>query len=68
MNTTTIEAARRSELLKALLEAQQKLAVANQEHVFLLKRVATLENALRTSPTSSANVIFTSRNTRFTRS
>ncbi len=52
MNTITTEAAKRFELLKALLVAQQKLTAANQEHAFLLKRVATLENALRSPSTS----------------
>jgi len=46
----TPEAARCFDLLKALLEVQQKLAAANQEQAFLLNRVATLENALRTPP------------------
>jgi hypothetical protein len=48
--TTTPEAARHLDLLKQLHEVQQKLAAANREQVFLLHRVATLENALRTPP------------------
>jgi hypothetical protein len=52
MNTITTEATKRFELLKALLEAQQKLTAANREHAFLLKRIATLENALRTPSTA----------------
>lgn len=46
--TTTPEAAKHLELLKQLHEVQQKLVAANREQVFLLNRVATLENALRT--------------------
>jgi hypothetical protein len=44
----TSEASRHFDLLKELLEVQQKLAAANREHAFLLDRVATLENALCT--------------------
>lgn len=48
--TTTPEKARRLNLLKELLTVQQKLVAANQEYAFLLNRVATLENSLRTHP------------------
>lgn len=49
--TTTPETGRRQlELLKQLLEVQQKLVAANREQAFLLNRVATLEHALRTPP------------------
>jgi hypothetical protein len=47
--TMTTEATRRLDLLKELLRVQQKLVAANREHAFLLNRVATLENVLRTS-------------------